>query len=736
MHFHIAIRAGAIAILAVLSIAGSANSEGLTVVVPGMGDGANDGWVGISSVVSPTKDRWVIRQKGAKQYGTLSHVDRSRIIEIRQDASRQEVEAQIAPILASKNTTVIVDMNLPVAMGERTWSKPTNWASGIVNVLSNDYVDKHPKAQTTLLAHSAGTEVAAFPSANTASGRERPLFNQMYLLSPRRLENVEYPRGAILVFADGDFYASPGGRLGASTVLRTYGEKDAQKYREQGYTVVRIENDTGSHNHAMAIASRSVVAIAMEARKSWQAHTESADMSYPDRKILLYSPQAKAPVVLNTPSVGRALKEVSNVPLSDPKATERIQERIRSKEPTPGLGGVSLNAIASMPFEPSEVVRVRVSAKPPGFVFQMRDGATVTLSTAFPLDVLRQCYEVAYKRGERAELSIGQSTTVDPYGRRVSNIPPPGNSSVYYFGGIEGTPMGYALYEADMLLGRLAFGSSKQALAIAKEIPGFHTLAEMFPEKYTDNLGAGRHTGNDERIFITSTYVDVVESARRSDIEIGETSFAVRFARMGAAETAFSSFLQSNFIAIGETASGAALGRLLPYAQGMAIFRWIREHGIELDTAEISGLRISRALTLSYTPATAGPKLEEIRAQAPIMTFGPHGPTQVISSNGGVTQFSYRNGALASITRPGGDSFTVHRDDLGVAIALEDDTGSAAFLADQNLGYVMARQVNLQGSGAQVRVGLQRDSTFIPISNAEPIVADRAMRFAIEGGRR
>lgn len=712
------------------------SADGLTIVIPGIGDAADDNWVGISSTLRPTKDRWVIRQESqedVKPYRDLTHVDPAKVIMIGLEESPASVDRKLRRILDSNNATVIVDMNLPVRVSERSWFEPTTWATSVVNNLATAHIERYPKSRTTFVGHSAGTEIAA---ELTDSGKSnRPLFNEMYLLSPRRLEGLTYPKNAVLVFADGDFYKSPKGQVSAGSVALTYGEREAQQFRDQGYKVVRIDRHQEAQTaKVLGLASQNLAYIFQDRRT---AHTIATDLSFPDRRMIYYPPSSKDVIPIKTGTPGLALKEVSDLSPRDAKAAAVLTERLRRLEPTPGLGGVSLNAIADVPVEASDVRRARFNGATSAIEIELHGGEIIVLPR-LDLEVIRQAYDVAYVRSEKPELSIGGSTATHPNKQLQSNLPPPGYSSVYYYGGIAGTTMGLALFEADEALARLAFGSSRDVAPVAKRVPGFHSMPELFPEKYTDNPTAARYIGSDERIFIASRVVELQAGRKRGQLEFGETAFSVQFSRMGPAEVAFSSFMQAHFHEIGDTEVGAPLRRLLPFAQAVAIFRWLREANTPFDPSGLDQIKLTQVLTPFATRVRPAPRLDDVDPEKPFTRFGQHGPLSSVDKKGRETLFEYNEGYIQKVILPNGKSLDIFRDALRKPVALVDgQTGRRlAFLDHPELGYVLADKLDLTIAGTEVGVRLRSNTTVVPISNAEPVVTAAVISFAHEATAR
>jgi hypothetical protein len=712
--------------------------DGLNIVIPGIADSANDGWVGISSTLNPTKDRWVIRQEGAQPYGTLTHIDPSRVITIGLEESPRSVERKLRKILESNNATVIVDMDIPTRVSERSWSVPTAWATGIVTNLVASHAERYPKGQTTFLAHSAGTEVAA--EFGIAGRGSKPLFDQVILLSPRRLEGVTYPKSAVLVFADGDFYKSPQGHISGSSITRTYGEKEAREFQQQGYKVVRIDRSLMPKSAAMlgfasiGAPGGSLVADFIDRKK---AHTLATDLTFPDRKLVYYPPNARESVPIKTGSPGIALKEVSALAPNDSKAAANLGARLRKIEPTPGLGGVSLNATAVVPFEAADVRMARFNRRQSVIEIELNDGDVFSLPQLDP-EVLRLAYDVVYVKGEKPELSIGGSTATNPQNELKSNIAPPGYSSVYYYGGILSTAMGLALFEADEALARIAFGGTQEVAGINQRVPGFHSMPELFPEKYTDNPAAARYLGNDERIFIVSRDVELQVAKRRRQLEFSGTSFSVQFSRMGPAEVAFCSFMQAHFEDIADTELGAPLKRLVPFAQAAAIFKWMRENNVVFEAGELSQVPITKVFTSLVTRVRPEPRLEDANPKAPYTRFGLSGPLVSVDKKGKETTFEYDDDLIRRVTLPNGKRLEVYRDALKRPVALVDEVAreTIAFTEHADLGLVLADKVEVSNAGSSLGFTYGAKSRVLPIANAEPVVTSAVISFAEEANRR
>ena len=742
----------AMAMLALWAFAPSHHAisqSSLVIVTPGIRDEASNAWVGVASTLAPTKDRWVVRQEGVTPKADLSHVPQNHIITIRTDATPDQVRKALAEVAKHNNATVIVDMKLdgvnPMGIADKiaavtnvqlpllqSWTKPTHWAATVVDALAEEHLESHPDSHTMWIGHSAGTEPMTMAPASVqvqdAQGANitRPLFNDIYAMSPRRVD-TEYPRNTVMVFADGDFLASPNGNIPFGSLVGSFSESDALSVAKLGYPVLRVSGD-GGHDAMAAASVNELAGLVVELKERMAAHTESTDVTYPDRNIFYYAPTTAEPVHLPTGSVEHALNAVSNVIEGKTTNIPDITQYLRATEPTPGLGGISLNATAYIPVNPRDVESAGYHLKDSVLFLHMRNGDTIRFPAIDP-EVASQCYQTACVFGQKAELSIGHTHEQDPNGNLVVNPQAPGNFAVYYFGHTQDTLLGEVMYEADSRLGELAFDNPSGN----RPLPGFRSMVELFPEKYVDNPGDGQFAGADMRVFLNSSAVALQLSPDGDALEFADTAFTVHFGQMGPAESAYAGFMEAHFNEIAGTEAGRPFAQLVPYARALAIFRWLKANNIRVEDYELREITPGKVVTpvAQALGKNKAPTLDDIAPPRPTVFFGPFGPTRVVREDGTESRITYRDGLVSTVQRFDGEQLTVYRDKLGAPVGYQwGSQGGAAFIRDSKFGLLYAKGVAFAGSPDDIGVRYSDSTKAYPVSNAEDILATVALDFA------
>lgn len=713
-------------------------------MVPGIRDEASESWVGTAATIAPTRERWVIQEEGAAPYTDLRNVPSDHVITLRTNESSERIKSALRRIAEKKDVTVFVDMNLGMVVTEAGWAPHTHWATTVARTLAESHTEFFPNARNLYIGHSAGTEpVAMMPAmvpdkraGSEGQKKERRLYDDIMVLSGRRPpDNPGYPKWAVLAFADGDFFSNIG-VLGTDPVRKTYGEREAIAFARKGYSVVRIA-ESGGRNWTDAIlgASRYLDSSGATTAINWlnsrlAAHSRVTIVSYPDCKAVYYAPVSAMPIQMPTTSPANVLKLAVDVQGGRTTHIPEAVESIRLREPTPGLGGISLNATAYVPLDPTEVDYAGCGTGESALFLRLKNGETLRLPAMDP-EVLRQSYDVAYVEGKKAELSIGANRATSPDGTQVLNLQAPGKFSVYYFGNIQDTLLGLVMYQVDDILGQLAFTTSDAVREVAKRIPNFRSLVELFPEKYASHPAQGDFSGVGGRIFLSPSMVELVHSPNDRGLEFGEFAFSVRFGQTGPAEAAFAAFFEANLLEILKTESGAAFAQLIPYARATAVFRWMRENNIRFVPGALERVATRKVFTPTSTAINQPPKLEEIAVQRPSIFFGLTGPTRIVRTDGGESTIAYRNGKVSEVRRYDGQMLRVHRDSLGVPLAVQwHGQYAVAFMDNPEAGLVLAKNVGLKPDANGVNVTLRHDSVLYPIVNPESVVSSYAIRFA------
>lgn len=725
----------------------------LVTVVPGMHDEADNSWLAIASMISPTKDRYVIQQEGVTTSRNLSRNEVNNVITIPTDATPDIIRDLVAPITGKDHATVIVDMNLGVSLSagpinKDSWQEPEQWTTNVVSALAEQHLATHPDSKTMFIGHSAGTEpIKMLPkqvNITMASGevKTRPLFDTVDALSSR---GGNFPSNVVMVFKEGDFLSSPGGELSASTIMGSFSLDNAKALAKLGHTVLYVADE--QHDAAMKVVSaaltEAVSSLGPDAAAVTKVvnfggniydrmvnHRGSTDVSYPDQKMSIITAYSAEVHPLPTGSIASALPVATLVANSPAANIPTILDKLRESEPTPGIGGVSLNATAHMPIEPEAVSFAGYLPEGSCLYLKLRDGTTLTLPRMDP-DVVEQSYETEYVLGEKAELSIGASQELSPEGKLASNLNSPGRESVYYFGHVERTQLGSILYDADDLLGRLAYGKPSAITEVQRVLPGFRTLAELFPEKYSIQPAQMSYQTADERIFLNSSLVNLEFTPNGRDLHFVATEFAVHFGQMGPAETAFASYLMAHFDTVAGTHEGRAFAQLAPYARAMAIFRWLKTNGINFQSGGLPDEAHAAVFTPTSVPPFEFPSFDDIAPHRPTVFFGMFGPTRIVLRDGRESRIAYHDGHVANVVRYDGAKFTVYRDDLnspvGFSLGAHD---ASAFVADPSAGLLYLKHVDLATSDGEIGFKPRNDTITYPASNAEAILARAAVNFA------
>jgi hypothetical protein len=742
------------------------HEQSLTILVPGMNDEASKQWLRAGAALSAAKTRYAIEINGEKEsvdLGKEVHVIRINVKDAKSvtDAiSRKDVQDAINVIAAQKNATVIVDMKIGVEFRpERlattpfhdTWARETSFAGTLAAKLTEAHQQKHPNSYNILFGHSAGTEVVRF--AHSLEGPQAArLFNLSIAASPRHKDG--FALGTVMAVADGDFYYSPYGIVPTGTLNRTMNEADAIELASKGYVVMRTPSPPSSFG---GIIAHTVVNAAFplpgpidvqRLSNELTAHGNLHEMASPLANVVLYSGHNSDHVEIQTSSMGSLLSQITHHPaLVTGTPDQRFAEakKLRDErawiEPTEGLGGISFNAIASAPFDPAEIDG---AAFDPGWnqiVLSLRDGHRAVIALPhLSIDALRAVYQAAYVEDAKPELSIGaRPVSADPRLDNQEKRRATGRKAVFYLAGTENTELGRALYRADVSLGELAFGSTATVRETENRVVGFHSLPELFIEKYARHPAQDLYLGT-TTIFLNSQAVDVLPAqslwsrlwwlSSNKYYELGTPLFAVRFGRnAGPAEAGFATFFTSHFDEIARTELGRPLRDLIPFAQATALFRWLRTNDIRFEARTL----VSKAASVP-TPADVAPnevvRLTDILPSAPAILFNSFGPNEIYDTQGRMTVVRYERGLPVEVRRPDGATLRIVRDALGIPVVISDGLHSQSFDIDSELGLVLATNTEVVGQGTSLATKTTERTVMYPISQRESIVASAVARFA------
>jgi hypothetical protein len=410
-------------------------------------------------------------------------------------------------------------------------------------------------------------------------------------------------------------------------------------------------------------------------------------------------------------------------------------EEIRKSEPTPGLGGVSLNGIADVPLDPAEVKEADYKSSTGRIHLRMHGGHQIQIMMpSMGIDGMRECYQIGYILNSNPELSIGSQPRSSDEPKSQAERPQPGKQAVYYLPArMRDTRLGSILFQADNALGQLAFGSSATVRQVVEAVPGFHSLPELFMAKYAANPAQGRYLQS-ETIYMHPAVVELEFDEHRNELRFSDTEFDVNYGSTGSAEAAFGIFFQTHYSEITKTDLGAPLGELVPYAQVVALFRWLKQNGITLKAGQLTGPS-PFVLTPHDVPLRPLVRLSEITPLSPITLFGPFGATSVYDSKGNeFGSIQYKNGLPILVSRADGRTLQIDRDDMGVPFAMRvGDTEADAFLVDPSLGLLLVEKAAAKPAGDELTVEVTAGAIEYPISKREPFV-DAAISYFIVFG--
>lgn len=723
-------------------------TSSLTVVIHGIRDEASSSWVGDAAVVGSTRERYVISyddgtKKAERKFGrylkSLTPLfDEDHLIRVNPDdpKSQSNLRQRLDEIAKKPNATVIVDMDLGASsVAERIppaslvfksqWAKQTRWAGNVAADLAEQHLAKHPDSKTTLVAHSAGNDAGLWAfQRELVTGKT--LFNQRsILMSPRSPDEI--PKNALVILADGDFIASPGGTPSFAST------RTAEDLKARGILVARIASENGSRARNWPdLSSLSVRWVG----SAMQAHKAVTEMWTPAQKVLIYAPGVEKPVEMPSTSLGNVVKTVLAAEVSagnshasnfDGAKLNQAVSNLRASEPTPGIGGISLNTVAQLPMTGEQVSKAGYEARTNLLFLLLRNGKRIFLPQ-MDKEVLRLAYEVAYRDDKKPELSIGAA----PEGAGGNVQHGPNRVPVYYLGKTDGTMLGLVMYLADEALGTLAFCSTKIVSPVSDEVAGFHSLPELYAQRYAYQPKQSSYPGANS-VFLHSALVELIWSAQADTLEFGNVRFNLRFDRAGPAEDTFAAFFVAHFDEIARTKVGEPFQSLLPYAEAVALFRWMKENHVNLSSSEFESVPFAPVFTPHEVAVRPLPKLDEIAPRAPTIFFGPFGPERIVRPDGRETTVTYNGGLPTKVHRYDGSVLEVRRDSIGNPIGLQiGEKNQAGFYVDPAVGFVFAEDVQFVLSAGTFGIKLSDKSTVYPDNQPEATTRVILSRFAFE----
>lgn len=410
------------------------------VVIPGINDAPGRDWVRNIATLSPTGKRFIIRSPRRENWpiGRLvgwgnfldgdDEID-AEVIEI-DDPLSAKGRHLIDSIAALENATVFIDMDIGIEIDvdvltpedRSVWEAQTEWAGDVAAMLANERRKKFPDSPTELWGHSAGTQ-AMVRALNWEPMSEHPeLFTRSVAMSPMDPDGL--PKKTEIVISDRDLPSVARGELTARIILDEImnsgipwserADNLARTLARRGHRVVRVvteERGLSVRGHAMPIS----VPL-----NRLMAHRRTADINYPDQRMVVYEPDGSPPVEIRG--------SLANVLNHSPAASARAR-------PIKSPGGVALRSTLVAPDELDAVVRIS------------SEGHTLFLET----DAGRYVVENVDARDFAAlwrSVVLWGAAPVLTIGTQPSGMT--GHARVSYYGGIYENQVGRDLLQADL----------------------------------------------------------------------------------------------------------------------------------------------------------------------------------------------------------------------------------------------------------------------------------------------
>ncbi|MFH1007662.1 MAG: tetratricopeptide repeat protein [Candidatus Latescibacterota bacterium] len=199
-----------------------------------------------------------------------------------------------------------------------------------------------------------------------------------------------------------------------------------------------------------------------------------------------------------------------------------------------------------------------------------------------------------YRKAEDPALSIGtENCSVQDY-RKVS-----------YYGGIEGTAFGQAMFEADRLLKSLCFGvDNVSGGALIVDVPGYQNIPD-----WTLSLGSlVMGMVWDSRVWFVPMKIEVIVGEGGMEMRFGELTMQVltesqfngRYSYQPGVE-AFARHLTEHYEPLEDRYP--EIRRLRQMAKIVAVVKWMRDNRVPVDFSWVDAYRISQVDTPEMTPA-------------------------------------------------------------------------------------------------------------------------------------
>jgi hypothetical protein len=642
----------------------------------------------------------------------------------------------IERMVRERDVSVAIDMDL-VGTDAGPWADQTTRLARIAADVAEARLRAHPTSFNSIFTHSAAT----LGLARLIDAGKGGLFHEKVAAAP---QTDQLSSDVVILQAIGDLPSTPTGNL---TDLEATGpSRNSRMWMGRGNTVIQVNTDGLEVDPTNLL--QSLVAVPFQV----PAHERANELGVHDRNLRVMVPvsfsipgEPPSPTRYETFEIANAspaqvLKVLEGragpvAPLAetDRRRTDfdRLKElraQMERLEPPRG-GGVALWAAARLPVDPGEVATARWDEKTGRLVLLRRGGGAWTLPRMHP-DIARTAYQSVF--GERArdpEFSIGASLV-----RGADDASASGRQPAYYQGPVENTLFGRVLLAADMALGEMAYGSTRDLAARGLDgLPGYHSLAEMFPEKYAVESVANRHAGTADRVVLQSLPSRLVRAPGDELVWARVPELAVRFGRTTPAERGYAALFAAHYFALVERMP--ELRDLLECSRAVGTFKWLRENRVRLEGDAALRTPPGRVFTPHQVDEREPISELALFPLSPRVRYGAHGPLEVHPAHGGPTLVTYARGHVRTVARGDGRTFTVHTDDLGRPVAVEADGFGAAALVHGNRGEMtVVDGVVLLTRGGRV-VGFRRRSSSRqgPAGEAWELVESLAQRF-IETG--
>jgi hypothetical protein len=627
--------------------------------------------------------------------------DSTTSIEVR-SADDPRLKRFVEEMVRERDVTLNIDMDL-VGLGATRWDAQTTALARVAREVAEARLRVHPNSFNSIITHSAAT----VGLSKLTRGRRDSLFQEKVAAAPQTGRLAD---DVLIVLAVGDLPSTRTGAIG--DLDRAGASRNARAWLEGGHTVLRVHRE--GFDFTPAAILRTIVPW------GWQekSHERANRPGLHDRDLEVLVPITREGVpgeppppfyvdtfrvanasVLQVAKVftGRA-GPLSQAPPGDTRHTEvdRLKEVVKSLEPPRG-GGIALQAAAELPVDPAEIVAARWESGPGRLVLLRRGGGVWKLPRMHP-EIARAAWRSVFgARARDPEFSIGASLVPG-----ADDAAAPGRQAAYYLGPVENTLFGRVLAAADVALGDLAYGSSRQlAQRGLDQLPGYHSLAEMFPGKYAGPGGESRLAGSEDRVVLQSLPSRLVPRTGDELAWARVPEFAVRFGRTTPAERGYAAVFDAHYAGLVQRVP--ELRDLVECARAVGTFKWLKQNAIPLASDGPLRAAPARYLTPHQVEASAPIPAAELSPRAPLVRYGEDGPVEIQQEHGGAFRVGYRRGHLRSVVRPDGRMLTVHADDLGQPVAVEaGGFGAAVLLHDGRGGFTFVDDVVLLTRGGRL----------------------------------